>query len=179
MSIIEKIKQSVQAATGLRVLYQSAEQLNRICDNTEYPAAFFFLLANGGLDSSGGHLRERLNLAVFFVDKSQFDFNAKENEQIIQACKERAYKWLRSLYTSTDLRLLSVNGTERVYDLFDVQLTGFAVNVELEELQGDYTCREDYPANHVRVLIAKDIDDILEILRPNGSTERVVVEVEE
>lgn len=142
MTIVEKIKQSVEAATGVQLFYQSAEQLNRQLDNVQLPCAYLFLLENQSLNVDGGHLRERLNIAVFFVDKTEFDFESFENERIIDTCKQRAYTWLQSLTNDAYIRLLNVIGTQRVYDVMDVILTGFAVQVTIEEMQGVWPCVE-------------------------------------
>lgn len=140
MTIVEKIKHSIEDATGLPVLYQSVEQLNRIADNADYPCAFFFLLQEQRLNTDSDNIRERVQIAVFFVEQSVFDFDAVENEEIIQRCKERAITWIRALRTDDFIRLISQNATERVYDYFDAQLTGFAVNVTIEELVGNRGC---------------------------------------
>lgn len=136
MSIINKIIKSVGRATKQVCLYQSPEQLNRIADNADFPCAMFFLLSNGQLSEGLNNIRERVTVAMFFVDKTEFDFAALENERIIERCKGRAARWIRSLVGSHDLRLVNIEGTERVYDYFDVQLTGWAVRLTLEELHG-------------------------------------------
>lgn len=142
MTIVEKIQQSITAATGLRCYYQSAEQLNTIADNINYPCAYFFLLQQQQLNVTSARPRERVQIAVFFVNMTEFDFNSIENERIIDGCKERALQWVRGLSRDKYLRLISNNGTQRVYDEFDVILTGFAVNVTVEELVGADICDE-------------------------------------
>ena len=75
-----------------------------------------------------------------FADKSQFDFNAIENEQIIDRMKVKAYKWLQSLRLSTDLNVVSINSTQRLYDTTTDVLTGYAVNITIEEVDGIGAC---------------------------------------
>lgn len=136
MTFVEKLNYSIYGATNCRLHYESVERLNEIADNIDYPAAFVYLVGNGGLSSEIGTLKERLQIAVFFVDLTEFDFESNDNEQIIEKCKEKAFLWLKSLSTDQYWRLVSINSTERVYDMFDVNLTGYAVNVTIEELQG-------------------------------------------
>lgn len=167
MTIVERLQASVHDATGLVLHYQSAEQLNRIADVTDYPCAFLFLLGNQQLNTDGANIRERLQIAVFFCDLSEFDFAAAENEAIIEGCKSNALKWLRALYSSREFRLVSVNGTERAYDMFDAQLTGFAINVTVEELIGDYSCRDPQPVEGVLGTLDGDNWEYIEITR-NG-----------
>lgn len=140
MTIVEKIIQAVNDGGGVPCYYQSAEQLNRIADNMDYPCAYFFLLQQQGLNIDGGRIRERLQVAIFFVEPTEFDFDSIENEQIIERCKERAFKFIKHLMNSADFKLVSNNGTQRVYDEFDAILTGFAVNLTIEELVGLSVC---------------------------------------
>lgn len=136
MTITERIQNSVKAATGLVCYYQSAEELNRLLDYAEFPCAYLFLLSSQQVTTTSGVVRERLTIGVFFVEPTEFDFHSAENEVIIDRCKRRAFKWLRSLMRDSEFRLVATNNTERVYDEFDAILTGFALNVTIEELKG-------------------------------------------
>lgn len=156
MTIVDKIRDSVHAATGLQLHYQSAEMLNTLLDSVTYPAAYLYLLRSTQIDTNGAHFRERPQIAVFFVQPTEFDFNSLENERLIDECKQLAYQWLRSLYRSKELRVVSVNGGERVYDEMDVILTGFAINLTIEELVGDYECIE-IPNGTLYVYIAEGV----------------------
>ena len=118
MSIVQKIRKSVTDILQIPCYYHSAEELNTLMDNATYPCAMFFLLTSGTAAQVGRVYRERVTFAMFFVDKTEFDFSSKENEKIIQQCKERAAKWLKSHY-------------------FDIQLTGYGVRVTVEELEGE------------------------------------------
>lgn len=141
MTIIEKIKRSVEAATGLPFLYHAAGEINELIARAEsLPVAFAFLLDSGTIDDVNGRYRERVTLAVMFADKSQFDFNAIENEQIIDRMKVKAYKWLQSLRLSNDLNIVSINQTQRLYDATTDILTGFSVNVTIEDYAGYGEC---------------------------------------
>lgn len=136
MMFVEKIIKSVETATGLKCYYQSAEEINRIFDYADHPSAHFFLIDSAGVQMSAGNIRERVQVAIFFCDLTEFDFNSIENEKIIEQCKERAFRWLDSLSRSPLLRLVSVTNSTRVYNAYDSILTGFALNCTLEELKG-------------------------------------------
>lgn len=141
MTIIEKIKRSVEAATGLPFLYHAAGEINELIARAEsLPVAFAFLLDSGTIDDVNGRYRERVTLAVMFADKSQFDFNALENEEIIDRMKIKAYKWLQSLRLSNDLNIVAINQTQRLYDATTDILTGFSVNVTIEDYAGYGEC---------------------------------------
>lgn len=141
MTIIEKIKQSVEGATGMPFLYHAAGELNELIARCgELPVAYSFLIDSGTIDDVNGRYHERVTLAVMFCDKTEFDFNALENEQIIDRMKVKAYKWMQSLRMSNALRVVSVNNTQRLYDNTTDVLTGFAVNITLEDIAGVGEC---------------------------------------
>ena len=141
MTIIEKIKQSVECATGMPFLYHAAGELNELIARCgELPVAYSFLIDSGTIDDVNGRYHERVTLAVMFCDKTEFDFNALENEQIIDRMKVKAYKWMQSLRMSNVLRVVSVNNTQRLYDNTTDILTGFAVNITIEDVAGVGEC---------------------------------------
>ena len=141
MTIIEKIKQSVEGATGMPFLYHAAGELNELIARCgELPVAYSFLIDSGTIDDVNGRYHERVTLAVMFCDKTEFDFNALENEQIIDRMKVKAYKWMQSLRMSNTLRVVSVNNTQRLYDNTTDILTGFAVNITIEDVAGVGEC---------------------------------------
>lgn len=137
MTIIDKIKKSVHDATGLPVYYDSEELLNVSLDNGKMPCAYFALLQDGSLIISNGLFRERVNIAIFFVDLTEFQPDAEENEKIIHACKLKAYQWLGAMQLDKYFTLESVTASQRVYQEMDVTLTGYAVRVALVEKQGE------------------------------------------
>lgn len=141
MTIIEKIKQSVEGATGMPFLYHAAGELNELIARCgELPVAYSFLIDSGTIDDVNSRYHERVTLAVMFCDKTEFDFNALENEQIIDRMKLKAYKWMQSLRMSNTLRVVSVNNTQRLYDNTTDILTGFAVNITIEDVAGVGEC---------------------------------------
>ena len=141
MTIIEKIKQSVEGATGMPFLYHAAGELNELIARCkELPVAYSFLIDSGTIDDVNGRYHERVTLAVMFCDKTEFDFNALENEQIIDRMKVKAYKWMQSLRMSNVLRVVSINNTQRLYDNTTDILTGFAVNITIDDIAGAGEC---------------------------------------
>ena len=136
ITIVDKIKASIHAATDLPVYYDSEEMLNKMLDYGGLPCAYFALLQDGSLERNNGVFRERVNVAIFFVNKTNFEPDAEENEQIIQDCKEAAYRWLAALRIDQFFTLDGSVSTQRVYEQNDVILTGFAVRVSLTEKQG-------------------------------------------
>ena len=142
MTIIEKIENSIQRRHGddFPVYYHDEPTLNLLADEMDFPCAVVQLLVSGTATIDSGNARETVPAAVFFVEPSEFDFDAKENEVIIDRCKTRAFAWLLSLQTDGKLELEAIERTQRVYEQFDAILTGYAVMVRLKELQGVTDC---------------------------------------
>ena len=137
-TIVNKIKRSVQSGTGLACLYGSLDDINvQMGSQTDFPVAFFVLLNTGNLNTETSNYRERVEVAMFFVKPTEFDFESIENEQIIAECKSYAFQWLNSLYLGGELRYITTLNTSRVYNQMDDILTGYALRVRLEELVGE------------------------------------------
>ena len=142
MTIIEKIRASIQRVHGadFAVCYQDDPTMNIIADTMTPHAAIVQLITQGELDQTSGQWREIVSAAVFFVDRSEFNFDADENEKIIDQCKRRALRWLAGLQLDENLELVRWERTSRVYERFDAILTGFAVMVDLRETEGVTDC---------------------------------------
>lgn len=141
MSIIEKIKNSVESATGLVFYYDTPQTLNVRLDRATYPCAMLHIVTSGALADDNGIMRERLNVEVLFTTTSHLDFDGVEVERLeLDKMKERAFSWLLSLFRSHELRLVSLNSTNRYYATDDVIYSAYGVNVTLEELQGVSRC---------------------------------------
>lgn len=137
MTIVEKIRASIQRVHGnsFAVYYHDDPTMNIIADTMTLPAAIVQLITQGELDQTSGQWREIVSAVVFFVDRSDFDFNADDNEKIIDQCKRRALRWLAGLQLDEDLTLVRWSRTSRVYERFDAILTGFVIMVDLIEIE--------------------------------------------
>lgn len=141
MNIIEKLADSVKKHTGLEMYYQSLEELNSILDRAEMPCAYAFLVESAGVTMENGRVKERVTIEVCFTDLTEFDFNSWGNEDVIDTCKQNACKFLLGMQNDDNFRLVSVNGSDRVYEKrYDNPLTAFCVNITIEELIGLAEC---------------------------------------
>lgn len=149
MTIVEKIIKSVKDRLGndFPVYYHDEATLNVMTSDMEFPCALFQLLTNGQPVEEAGQVKERVSVAMFFVEKSDFDSDAIENETIIHRCKGRAFAWLSSLASSPLVGVERKNGSSRVYDRFDDILTGYAVFLDLTEVVGWSDCPEPEPCD--------------------------------
>lgn len=140
MNIIRELKESIEKAVNIPFVYGSAEDINRALDNAVFPCAIAVLIQQGAVTDENGILRERLTFVVSFAELTQFDFEAMENEDIIERCKFRAFAWLQALRSNDKINLISVNNSTRDYIEYDAIITGYGVNITIEEAQGIGAC---------------------------------------
>lgn len=143
--IIASIGDAVKRDNGkaIPVYYHDEPDLNLIADAMDFPCAFVQLLSTSSADYEAGQLKETVTAAVFFVEPSEFDFDAVENERIIERCRRRAFRWLLALPNDKYFSVVSVNRMQRAYERFDAILTGFGVMISLRELEGFIECLEN------------------------------------
>lgn len=141
MSIIEKIKESVAKATGLPFYYDTPQTLNVRLDTAEYPCAMLHILQSGAVVDTNGILRERLTIEMLFATTSSLDFDGTDVEKNeLNEMKLKAFQWLLALYRSRELRLVSINGTNRYYATDDAIYSAYGVQVTIDEVQGVSKC---------------------------------------
>ena len=148
MTIIEAIKSSVEGV-GCTFLYHAHGELNNLIASEpafagDAPVVLCYLLDSGTVEQAGGVWRERVNVGLFFSKVSQIDFDAMQNEQLLDKCKRYAMRWLAHVTADNAyLRLVNVNSSNRAYDTQADLLTAYAINVTIEALQGVTMCDID------------------------------------
>ena len=141
MSVIDKIKASITAATGLPFYYDTPQTLNLRLDRAIYPCAMLHILQTGTAVDTNGVIRERLTIEMLFATLSNLDFDGTDVEaHELDALKKKAFLWLVGLHRSHDLRLISINGTSRYYATDDAIYSAYGVQVTIEEVQGVSAC---------------------------------------
>lgn len=141
MSVIEKIKNSITAATGLPFYYDTPQTLNLRLDRATYPCAMLHILQSGAIVDTNGILRERLTIEMLFATTSDLDFDGTDVEKNeLDGMKLLAFQWLLALYLSRELRLVSINGTNRYYATDDAIYSAYGVQVTIDEAQGVSKC---------------------------------------
>ena len=149
-TIIDKLARTLErkelgkgGVTALPFLYADKGMQNVMLDNVLPPFAACVPIASGAVSDERNTYREQITISVWFGDAmcGAFpDYDARENERIIDECKHRAFKWLASLYGNSELELVSVNGSDRFYLEADACMTGYVVNVTLKEIEGTGRC---------------------------------------
>ena len=149
-TIIDKIARTIEVpmlgkggVTPLPFVYADRDIQNIVFDNLVPPFAAAVPLSSGMVEDMRGDYHDRVTLAVFFGDlmcSGMPDYDARENERIIDECKQRAFKWLASLKNNAEIELKTINGAERWYLEGDAMTTGYVVNVTIEEVAGYGRC---------------------------------------
>ena len=155
MTIIEKIAESVHEALDTKdacgntervfpFYYDTPETINVRLDHADFPCAFLHVIESGVLADVNGILKERLTCQVLFAAPTVLDFDGLENEEIIDDLKRAAFIWLQVLKRSGDLKLASVQNTQRLYATEDAIVTAFGVTCDIEEVDGISFCDLPY-----------------------------------
>ena len=119
------------------VYYHDDITLNLMTSMMSFPCALLYLLTTGRPVQEGGTLKERVTAAVFFVSPQDCaDFDAVDNEAVIDERKADAFAWLKSLNLDGGIELVEQTRSERIYGRYDDILTGYGVQVEIKELIG-------------------------------------------
>lgn len=143
MSIIDKIKESVEAR-GLAFEYGAGDDLNEVISEHDFDGGklcYCTLMTTGTATMDvTGRWHDQVQIALFIVDKTDYDPEAIENERIIDDCKREVFKWLVSVKNITAFKVVSVNGSQRVYDEFDDIVTGYGIQATIEDKQGVGPC---------------------------------------
>jgi len=178
MSIISKIKSSVESATGYTLHYYDENTINEVLTYNATPCAFMQLLKDTTLIVDASQNRERASVAVFFVNRTEFDFESMQNEAIIEAVKKKANTWLRSVMADGALKVIGDVKTARVYNEFDCILTGIAFNITLEEVYGFNACKDqEYEPTHTLNISDNGMFDVHEYYWVKVDIEGIMKEV--
>ena len=140
---LERVELGKGGIKPLPFIYADLDTQNIVIDNIEPPFAAVAPLSTGVVAGEHGRYYEQATFEVFFGDlmcQSLSDYNARENERIIDACKQRALAWLASLQGNNELQLVSVNNVRRTYMQFDAIVTGYMLSVTIKEREGYGLC---------------------------------------
>ena len=86
-------------------------------------------------------LRDFPNCMLAFIDKTDFDFDGKENDEVLERCKNLAMEFVLTANASGLFE--PVTGDVRysvLYDKLDVNVTGVVIELQLREKQGINLC---------------------------------------
>lgn len=133
-SVAEKLK-------GITYLFDNWATANVRLDKMPLPAIINLLPVSGKFIISRTQLRDCPNCMIAFADKTEFDFDGKENDTEAERCKEHAVNFIRELNKSGLFEWVSDEVPYSIfYDKLDVNVTGIVIELKLKEVQGVSMC---------------------------------------
>lgn len=140
-SVESKIAKVVEVMGNLTYIFDNWHTANFKLDKMKLPAVINVLPVSGVLNVTDRKLRDFPNCMLAFVDKTDFDFDGKENDKILERCKNFAMEFV---LTANESGLFEpIVGDVRysvLYDKFDVNVTGVVIELQLMEKQGINLC---------------------------------------
>ena len=140
MTIIDKIKLSVESVTGMQFIYESPQTINTRLDNMPMPCAFMNIIDQGVAIDDNGIIREQMTIQVMFCDLCDLDFDGIDAEKILDRLKKTAFFWLAKSMSSTEFKIKTILGTNRYYADNDAIVCAFSVSLQIEEIDGISKC---------------------------------------
>ena len=140
MTIIDKIKSSVETITGMQFIYESPQTINTRLDNMPMPCAFMNIIDQGVAIDDNGIIREQMTIQVMFCDLCELDFDGIDAEKILDRLKKTAFFWLAKSMSSTEFKIKAILGTNRYYADNDAIVCAFSVSLQIEEIDGISKC---------------------------------------
>lgn len=133
-SIVLKIKKSIIDTVKLPFFYGNNTKLNEVLDDADFSGGgVVYLYMIGDSDIEDGI--ESMIAAIAFVDLTDFDFDTLENDDIQERMKNLAFEWIMTTNKDNILQIENVR-MQRVYDEYDVNLTGVVIRATITEKEG-------------------------------------------
>lgn len=140
MTIIDKIKNSVESITGMQFIYESPQTINTRLDNMPMPCVFMNIIDQGVAIDDNGIIREQMTIQVMFCDLCELDFDGIDAERILDRLKKIAFSWVAKSMSSTEFKVKAILGTNRYYADNDAIVCAFSVSLQIEEIDGVSKC---------------------------------------
>lgn len=145
ITVESKVRSIVDSliAKGVRTKYLFANwaQANVEFSKVKEPTIVYVLPASGDLDISWKEIKDSPETQIAFIDRTQFDFNSTENDEIIERMKHLCYKFIKQLNESGLFEIVEGRVHYRViYNYLDENVTGILINLTLKEIEGTSIC---------------------------------------
>lgn len=140
-SVERKIASVVETMGNLTYVFDNWHTANFRLDRESLPAVINVLPVSGVMNVTDRKLRDFPNCMLAFVDKSDFDFDGKDNDEILERCKNLAIEFILTANASGLFEPISGDVRYSVlYDKLDVNVTGVVIELQLREKQGITLC---------------------------------------
>lgn len=139
-----KIRAIVESmGADVEYLFMNWAQANVAMDKITKPTIVYVLPASGSLGVSWGQVKDKPETFIAFVCSTEFDFKGEENDNIIEAMKRLAIRFIVALNESGYFEKIENDVPYSVlYDHLDDNVTGVVINPTLEEINGVLICDE-------------------------------------
>lgn len=139
MVTIENRIASIANGLGLNYYFGDWNRINEAGDTgrCKFPLVAYLLPPSGVVNFDGPSVRETENGVLAFIDLTEFDFQADENNEIVQAMKETMINFIKAVNLSGDFK--PIGGDVRydiLYDKLDFAVTGVTTALTLKEAVG-------------------------------------------
>ena len=140
-SVERKIASVVETMGNLTYVFDNWHTANFRLDKESLPAVINVLPVSGVMNVTDRKLRDVPNCMLAFVDKADFDFDGKDNDEILERCKNLAMEFILTANASGLFEPISGDVRYSVlYDKLDVNVTGVVIELQLREKQGITLC---------------------------------------
>lgn len=140
-SVERKIASVVETMGNLTYVFDNWHTANFRLDKESLPAVINVLPVSGVMNVTDRKLRDFPNCMLAFVDKADFDFDGKDNDEILERCKNLAMEFILTANASGLFEPISGDVRYSVlYDKLDVNVTGVVIELQLMEKQGITLC---------------------------------------
>ncbi len=137
MTTDQKIAAVCRSVPGLTYHYNDWTKANADLEALPFPVLLSLLPASGDFHLINGQLRDYPEGSFAFLDKTEFDFDAAENETVVARMKAAAMAFISEINRSGLFE--PVGGRlhyQVVYDKLDICVTGIVLSVQLKERTG-------------------------------------------
>lgn len=139
MTTIENRIAAIAKGLGLNYYFGDWNRINEAGDTGRclFPLVAYLLPPSGTINFDGPGVRETENGVLAFINLTEFDFQADENNEIVQAMKEVMVSFIKAVNTSGQFKPIGGNVRyEVLYDKLDFAVTGVTTSISLQEAVG-------------------------------------------
>ena len=139
MITIEQRIKKIAEGLGVNYYFGDWQRINVAGDtgSIDFPLIAYLLPPSGTVNLSGPGVRETENGVLAFLGLTVFDFEANENNEIVQDMKELMIRFVNAVNASGEFKPIGGNVRyDVVYDKLDFAVTGVTVSLALQEAVG-------------------------------------------
>lgn len=161
-SVERKIASVAEKLEGVTYLFDNWATANVRLDKMPLPAIINLLPISGKFVISRTQLRDSPNCMIAFADKTKFDFDGVENEEVIERCKGYAVQFIRELNRSELFEWVSDEVPYSVfYDKLDVNVTGIVNRIEIERgSRSAHVLVMEDRRKEVKAILCEELDNL-------------------